>query len=202
MRLLLTLSAVATLLVAMPAAAVQIFDFDGQAHDAAFVGDTLSMVSVINNGSALPTPLPLDFVNYQYTVVVSGLRLDSTGTVDMFSGGAIAIYEDATTAADFGDETTFGDGVAILSGDLAAFTRQMFTATLGAGAGSVNWTGGARIGDLHPADRGGWTFLVNVSRAASQVRPGFDERWDGKVEPQEEVVATESSSMGGLKSSW
>lgn len=202
MRLLLMLSLTIAVLGPTPALAVQLFDFDGQAVDAAFVGDTLTMVSRMTNGEVLPSPLPLDNANFEYTVVVTGLRLDTVGSVDMFSGGTVTIYEDDATVADYADMSSFMDGTAILVGDLATFTRQMFTATLGAGAGNVDWTGGTHIGDLHPIDRDTWPFLVNVSRSATVVEAGYTERWDGKVEPQEDVVATESMSLGGVKASY
>ncbi len=202
MRSLLTLSLAIAALGATPAMAQQLFDFDGQAHDAPAVGATLGMVSVVVNADALTMPLPLDLANFQYTIVVTGLQLDTAGTTDLFSNGTIALYEDAATAADFANEGTFTDGTAVLVGDLVSFSRTMFTSTLGSGTGVVNWTGGSRIDDLHPSDRDNWSFLVSVSRSPSLLEPGFDERWDGKVEPREPVVDREVQSVGEIKSGY
>lgn len=199
MRISATLSLVVVLLTGAPVSAAQLFDFDGQATDASSVGQALTMVSRLVNASAVDLPLALDVTDQEYTIVVTGLVLDSSGSTDLFSGGTIAIYEDDGTASDWAMPSTFDDGTLVLSGDLVNLERTMFTSTVGTGVGSVNWTGGSRLGDLAPADRLGWPFLVNVSRAASQVEPGYDERWDGKVEPQSEVVAAELPSWSQVK---
>jgi len=185
--------------LAGPAAAAQFFDFDAQAIIPATVGSTAEMYGIIVNGSAVPTPLPLDFSNYQYTIVVTGLILDSAGVTSEFSNGTVVIYEDAATAADWTDTASFSDGVPILSGTLASFQHTMLTVSLGNGQGMVDWTGGSRLNDLAPADQSGWPFLTAISRSASQVEPGYSEKWDGKVEPTEEVVATERQSWSGVK---
>jgi hypothetical protein len=112
-----------------------------------------------------------------------------------FSGGTITIYEDAGTAADFGNTATFVDGTPILVGEVA-LDRTMFTATLGNASGEVDWTGGTRIGEIPVPLRLDWNFFcaVNVNSAL----PGFDEQWDGKVEPAE-PIANDDVSWGGLK---
>ena len=185
--------------LAGPAAAVQFFDFDAQAVMPATVGSTAQIYGIIVNGSAVATPLPLDYSNYQYTVVVTGLVLDSAGVTKEFSNGTVVIYEDAATAADWTDTASFSDGVPILSGTLATFQHTMLTASLGNGQGMVDWTGGSRLNDLAPADQVGWPLLTAISRSASQVQPGYTEKWDGKIEPTHEVVATETQSWSGLK---
>jgi hypothetical protein len=63
----------------------------------------------------------------------------------------------------------------------------------------VDWTGGSMLNDLAPADQSGWPFLTAISRSASFVEPGFTEKWDGKIEPTEEVVATEVQSWSEVK---
>ena len=197
MLMLLGLAAFAT-----AAPAVQLFDFDAQAVMPSGVGGTAAVYGRIVNGVAVGTPLPLDLANYEYTIVVTGLTQNSDGVISQFSGGMIAIYEDAGTAADWATPSSFSDGAAILTGTLAVFQRSMLTATLGSGAGSVDWTGGTMLGLLAPADRTGWPFLTSVSRAAAQVQPGYGERWDGKVEPRGEVVATEEWSWSELKAAF
>lgn len=183
--------------VAGSANAAQMFDFDAQAILPAMPGGTAEAYGVVLDGVA--TPLPLDFANYQYTIVVTGLVLDSAGATSAFSGGAVAIYRDDMTAADWNAPATFTDGTAILTGTLTTLQHAMLTATLGTASGYVDWTGGTRLDELAPAAQAGWPFLTGVSRAASQVAPGYTEKWDGKVEPTEDVVATELQSWSGVK---
>ena len=181
------------------AAAAQFFDFDAQAIMPTTVGSSAEVYGIIVNGSAVDTPLPLDFANFEYTVVVTGLVMDSSGMTSMFSNGTVVIYEDAASTADWTNSSSFSDGVAILSGTLATFQHTMLTVSLGNGQGMVDWTGGTRLNDLAPADQTGWPFLTAISRSETQVEPGYSEKWDGKIEPTEEVVATELQSWSGLK---
>jgi hypothetical protein len=178
------------------------FDFDAQAVMPAGTGSAATVYGRIVNGAAVATPLPLDFAQYEYTIVVTGLIQDTTGATSLFSGGVVAIYQDDATTAVWATPSTFSDGTVVLSGTLAAFQRTMLTATLGSGAGLVDWTGGTMLNQLAPADQTGWPFLTAVSRAVSQVQPGFSERWDGKVEPREEVVSSEQRSWSELKAAF
>ena len=198
-KIVIVSALLAQIAFAATAGAVQLFDFDAQAILPAAPGGTAEVYGVIVNGTAVATPIPLDFGGFQYTIVVTGLTLDSSGTVSAYSGGSVAIYEDAATTADWALPATFADGTAILTGTLDPFQHTLYTATLGSGTGYVTWTGGTRLNDLAPADQAGWPFLTGISRAATQVEPGYSERWDGKVEPTGEVVATEQSSWAGVK---
>ena len=198
----ITMLLLALVLLAVPASAQQLFDFLGQADVPDAVGGTLSMHSIMPEvSSPVVPPLPLDFDNFEYTLVVTGLGLDDLGTggfpIQTYSGGTIAIYEDAGTAADYANTGTFTDGEAILVGNVTLLTRQIFTATLGSVAGSVDWTGGTRLNDIAPVDQLGWSFLSGVNPSAAE--PGFDEMWDGKVEPQGPIVETESTTWGAFK---
>lgn len=199
MRLLSCVLAIA-LLVPNLAHAQQFFDFDGQATGYTQVGDTIDMVSIVLDPPSVDTPLPLDFANFQYTIVVSGLQVDLIdGPVTGFIGGTIALYEDAGTPADYADPSTFTDGTALLTGEFDNLLTQQFTASLGSGSGVVNWTGGANINDFRPADRLNWTFVVSISGATEA---GYAARWDGKVEPLEPVVDTDEQSFGTLKNAY
>lgn len=197
---ILMLSAVA-LVLALPALATaqQLFDFDGQALIPGSVGGTLDMLSVVRDPAPATTPLPLDFANFEYTLVITGLTLVAAGSPQDYAGGTITIYEDNATTADYGNPATFTDGTAILVGTFDALYRTMFTSTLGSAQGTVDWTGGTMVGEFAPADRLDWPFVTGISRRASDVEPGYDEAWDGKVEPFEPVVATPSSSWGEVK---
>ena len=193
---------IAALAVTLPvtAQAQQIFDFLGQAQVPTGVGGSLTMYSVVNDPAPAETPIPLDFANYQYTLVVAGLVLDVDGSPQEYSGGSITIFEDAGTAADYALPGTFFDGTAILTGTFVYLNRTMFTATLGTASGDVDWTGGTRLGDIAPQDQTGWPFFSGINALASQVVDGYDERWDGKVEPTDPIVPNEISTWGGVKS--
>ena len=189
----------ALIALAAPASAVQLFDFDAQAILPGAPGGTASAYGRIVNGQAVAAPLPLDFAHYEYTIVVTGLVLDASGATSQFSGGTVAIFQDDATAADWSAPGTFSDGTAILTGVMPAFQHTMFTATLGSGYGTVDWTGGSMLDSLAPADQVGWPFLTTVSRASSLVQPGYTEQWDGKVEPVTDVVPSADTSWSGVK---
>ena len=145
------------------------------------------------------TPIPLDFVNFDFTLVVTGLQLVADGNPQIYSGGTVIIYQDDATTADYSNLGTFTDGTAILIGDLVSLNRIMFTSTLGSVLGTVDWVGGTRVNDIAPEDQDGWAFLSGTINRVESVEPGFDEAWDGKVEPREPIVDTEASSFGSVK---
>jgi hypothetical protein len=189
------------LIVAPQAAAQQLFDFNGQALIPASVGGFLSMYSIVSDGGgAIPTPLPLDFANYQYTIVVTNLPLLVNGFTQSYAGGSIALYEDNGTAANYASPATFTDGTLLLSGTFQNLSRTIFFPVSGTGSASglIDWTGGTRLGEIAPADQVGWAFVSGIS--GSNVQPGYNENWDGKVEPQEPIVGTEDQSLGRIKS--
>lgn len=201
-KTMITLILLGQVALATTTLATQMFDFDAQAVMPADVGGTATVYGRIVNGAAVSAPLPLDFANHEYTLVVTGLTLDAAGATSLFSGGAVAIYEDSATPADWANPATFTDGALVLAGTLGVFQRTMVTSSLGSGAGSVDWTGGSLLDLLAPGDRTGWPLLTAVSRAPTQVLPGYSERWDGKVEPQEDVVSTEQRSWSELKAEY
>lgn len=199
MKKLVSLLALAGLVMAGPASAQQFFDFLGQANVPVAEGNDLELHSIVVNNNQVDTPLPLDFGSFQYTLVVTGLTLDTDGFSQAYSGGAIAIYEDAATAADYTNKPTFTDGTPILTGVVVSLNRTMFTGTIGSLSGLVDWTGGTRIDDIAPADRLAWAFLSGINASSNVTEPGYDEQWDGKVEPQEPIVGTEMQSWGSVK---
>ncbi len=196
-----TILMIAALAVTLPVAAQaqQIFDFLGQTLLPTGVGGSLTMYSVVNDPAPADTPLPLDFANFDYTLVIADLVLEVDASPQEYSGGTITIFEDAGTTADYALPGTFFDGTAILSGTFVYLDRTMFTATLGSAIGEVDWTGGTRVGDIAPQDQTGWPFFSGINALASQVVDGYDERWDGKVEPYEPIVPNETSSWGAVK---
>ncbi len=196
--MIMTIAACALALTG-PATATQLFDFDAQAVVPGTIGDSAEVYGVIVNGNAVDTPLPLDFGNYQYTIVITGLVLDDNGGASVFSGGSIAIYADAGTAADYTSTASFTDGTAILSGTVTSFVHNVLIGSIGSGQGYVDWTGGSRLNELAPADQLNWPLLTSTNSSASYVEPGFTHLFDGKVEPSEEVVASENSSLSAVK---
>ena len=199
MRTRITLLLVALLLIAVPASAQQLFDFLGQTVVPGNVGDMLNMDSVVRDPAPGTTPIPLDFANYEYTLVVTNLVLDTDGSPQVYSGGMLVIYEDNTTAADFANPATFSDGTAILVGTINTLNRTMYTATLGSAAGWVDWNGGTRLDDIAPGDQLGWPFLTGISARAENVEPGYNEEWDGKCEPEDPIVDVTPMSWGSVK---
>lgn len=200
-KVLLATLALLTLQVGV-ASSAQFFDFNGQALVPTTVGNDLEMYGVIFDAApAAETPLPLDFDNFEYTIVITGLTFDSDGFTETYSGGTIAIYEDAATAADYGNQATFTDGTAILVGTVTTLQRTIFFVSSGVGSanGNVDWTGGSRIDEIHPSDRLGWFYGGGIS-GGSTVEPGYDENWDHKVEPQDPIVSNEQTSFGLMKS--
>ncbi len=185
-----------------PASAQQYFDFNAQVLVPNTVGGNLTLYGVINNNGQVDTPLPLDFANFEYTIVVTNLNLLATGFTQQYAGGTVVIYEDAATPGDYTAPATFSDGVALLSGSLVSLGRTMFTSSMGSVSGSVDWSGGSRIDEIAPADRLGWSFLSGISTRSTVTQPGYDENWDGKTEPQVPIVPTDESSWGEVKSQY
>ena len=70
--------------------------------------------------------------------------------------------------------------------------------TIGTVSGTVDWTGGTRLNEIAPADQSGWAILSGTN--GNNALPGYDDAWDGKVEPESPVVANERTSLGTLKS--
>lgn len=199
-NLLLTALAALVLAVPMTASAQQWFDFNGQTLLPAAIGDDLTMVAKITNNGSIDTPIPLTgTIVDRYTLVITGLQLLSDdGTYQNYSGGTIQIIEDDGTLADFGDQGTFTDGTVILEGTFDQFVRTDF-GVLQSGSGTVNWNGGSRIDEIAPADRLGWAFVTSISNRSTVTEPGYDENWNGKVEPEDPIVDGEVRTWGQLK---
>lgn len=197
MRNKLLFLGVLVLALAAPAQAQQLFDFNGQADLPAGVNGVLTMHSVVFDAAPATTPIPLDFANFEYTLVITDLTLDVDGPTQQYSGGSIALYEDNGTAADYNNPATFIDGTAILTGIIPNLSRSVLLGAIGTVSGTVDWTGGTRLNELAPPDQLNWSILSGTN--LNNALPGYDDAWDGKVEPQEPVVGNERSTMGILK---
>jgi hypothetical protein len=195
----LLLAAVVLAVVPVAAQAQQFFDFNGQARVPAQVGGTLTMYSIVTNNNQVPTPIPLDFANFQYTLVVTNLTWVAGSPTQQYLNGAIVLYEDNATPADYSNPATFTDGTQILIGVLRTLNRTLVLPTLGTANGLTDWTGGTQIALISPSDRLGWAFVTGISRRPEFVVAGYDENWDGKVEPQSPIIPNELKSWGRVK---
>jgi hypothetical protein len=174
------------------------FDFNGYAQVATAVGQPLVMYSVLTNNGVVPTPILLDFVNYEYTLVIQGTLASAAGIAQHYGAAQIALYSDARsggTAASYANLPTFTDGTLILSGNFVDLIRNTYLPSLGNFTGQVNFTAGTRLGDL--ATPNGWPCGGGWSRTISGIPAGFQENWDGKIDIA--PVAVEPQSWGAVK---
>lgn len=193
--------AAVTVLVGAPVLAVDPpnFDFNGYAIVPTVPGGALTVRTLLTNNGVVPTPIALDFVNNQYTLVVTGTLASVIGSFQYYSPATVEIWEDPIaggTAADYGSPGTFTDGTLILSGAFDGnLTRITFNANLGNFSGLVDFTGGTRLGDLgNPQD---WPFGGGWSRTVTTIPAGYHEMWDGKIDLA--TVAVEDRTWEGMK---
>ncbi len=204
MRTRIAMSMLAMLLMVVPAAAQepQLFGFIGQALVPQSVGGMLTMYSVMYEPApGTTTPLPLDFDNFEYTLVITDLELVALGSPNQYANGTLVIYEDNATAADYAAPATFTDGNALLIGTITWLTHRMqiLNPLLGTVNGRVDWIGGSQIDDIAPEDQVDWPLFASVSRRAENLEPGWDEQWNGKVEPTEPIVGIEHTTWSAVK---
>ena len=175
------------------------FDFNGYTIVPAAIGGTLTMRSVLTNNGVVPTPLGLDFINYQYTVVVVGTLASTAGRNQYYSPATLEMWSDLKvggTAANYATPATFTDGTLILAGVFDGnLTRITYLTTLGNFIGKVNFTSGSRLGDLVTPN--GWPFAGGWSRTISGIPAGYQENWDGKIDLA--PIAVEPQKWGGVK---
>jgi hypothetical protein len=200
--LIRVVAALSALVVATAALAVDPanFDFFGNVPTVpSSHGHALTMYSVINNNGAVPTPLPLDFVGSEHTLVIEATLDHRAGVSQFYMPATVRIYSDAgpATAHDYAHPATFQDGTLILSGTFtSSLVRDQYTQTVGSFAGHIDWTGGTRLGELG-GNTAGWTLHGGLSRLACPLPSGFVECWDGAI--AQSTVATESQTWGNLK---
>jgi hypothetical protein len=176
------------------------FDFNGYAQiPGTNLGQPMVMLSVLTNNGVVPTPILLDFINYEYTLVVQGTVTGASGIAVYYGAAQVDLYSDVRsggTAADHANPSTFTDGTLILSGAFVGnLTRNIFTPTLGSFVGTVGFSGGTRLGDL--ATPNGWPFGGAWSRTISGIPSGYQENWDGKIDLAS--VAVEPRTWGSVK---
>jgi hypothetical protein len=176
----------------------QFFDFNAQALLPTMVGNDLTLYGTIVNAGQVETPIVLDEANFEYTIVITGLTWNVDAFTQEYGDGTIVIYEDNATAADYASPGTFSDGTAILIGSIPSLNRTMFTANLGNVTGEVDWTGGTRLGEIPAGQQLDWAILSGISNRSTVTEPGYDENWDGKVEPAT-PIPVDQTSWGRVK---
>lgn len=204
MRSRIAMLTLALLLMVVPAFAQadQIFGFHGQAVVPDQIGGTLTMNGVVYDPPVpFTTPLPLDFANFQYTLVISDAELTIDGIPDQYTGTVVAIYEDDLTPADYADPSTFADGTAILIGSMPVLNHRLgfLNPLTGTFYGQVDWTGGSRLDDLAPEDQAGWFLDGSLSRNADDVEPGYTEAWNGKIDPPRFIVGSQLRTWSSVR---
>lgn len=186
--------------------AQQFFDYVGMTMLPAAEGEAATMYATVGDPAPATTPLPLDFANYEYTIVVTDLTLVSDAFPELYAGGTITLYQDDATVADYAAPGTFTDGEALLVGtvtlDLFHMADVMPGNLTGSGTGNVDWTGGTHLNDFAPEDQTGWTFVVASNSGSGLLEEGYDEVWDGKVEPDGTIVDTDKASWDEVKGRW
>jgi hypothetical protein len=189
----------AMLLWALPAFGGGVLDFLGQADlPPGVMSGTLTAVGVVNDPTPLTTPLPLDFDNHTYTICIQGAVMTSASPIlQTYSGGTVALVEDASNSSDYTDPSGFCNGTVILSGYIDGLQRTRLLPTLYNVAGSVTWDGGTRLGEIALVERSGWGLFC-TGNPSSPHAANMDEVWDGKIE-RDGGVPTQSSSFGAVK---
>lgn len=168
------------------------------------VGGAYKYVGYLTNNGVIPTPIPMAWgPTVQHTIVIEAVLQSHTvsGVVitDNFEQATVRIYTDNGPVTPYAfttpNPTGFEDQTLILSGTIAGFfRRQAFTTYTY--FGSVDWTGGTRLGELG-VNATSWGLGGGGSTNAGSVPTGYDHVYDGKVE--QPVVAVEEKTWGGVK---
>jgi hypothetical protein len=209
-------------MLSLPAAATPIIDWDpayfwepGANPISSIATSEMKIVGTI---SAFGPPLSFLNANIlagtEYTFYVSGLISNGTTSyapfyITTYTGGTIAVYEDATPDAVFDPNppngnvpSTFTDGTLILSGNISNFNTQTNTSTVhntGNAEGNITWTGGsliAYVGGDNPCPA---IFTGGLTWYPGTVITGYLFRHDGKID-HECPSPTAPSTWGRIKS--
>jgi hypothetical protein len=170
-------------------------------------GDEIHLISHVTSIDA-PGALPYDPVNYEYTLVVTGLIsngevVDAGVSTIVYNLGLFEIYEDASMNSSWDElpsiavpPSTFFDGDLWLSGPFTDFTMTLWR-DLGMGVfeGHISLTGGSAIAFFtEEAYAFGGTLVPPHNPGIPE---GYELSLDGEV--WVESVATANSSMSQIK---
>lgn len=217
---------VLAMIVMIPATALsQVeFTFEGMADmiGVDMVGGAMTVYGIANSPVSQPTPVPMDFFMYEYTVVVRDMvvqtyNFDPTFFMKdfMFASGTMHIYADliATgTPGDYANPSTFSDGEELLvfsidPGWLMHLDNPMgppFGWYSGAGAGPCNVIGGTQMPLLEMMEypMTGWTFAgtgISEPNMFDSPEPGYEYIFGVKILFPYDPTPTEAKTWGQLK---
>jgi len=161
-------------------------------------GQPFKMVGFLTNNGVVPTPIPFNWVGEEHTVVIEATFDSQSGFTQTFTGATVKIYTDVgpTTAADYANQATFSDGTLVLSGVINSFQRLDFPGSSSAYAGSVDWTGGTRLGEMG-ANTTGYGIGGSGNTSSGNIPSNYADCWDGKID--QPVVAVDELPWGNVK---
>lgn len=200
-------------MLAMPAAADEVFNFLKQGYGFVINDVSLGAVGKLEPLQTQNPPFDFDYVDFEVTWAVQDLLIDSYsefGTLQIWDlvGGTIGIYEDPIaggTLLDYGVAPATGlatgtDGVAALTGTIysAGYIFNTLSET-GTFSGTFVFTGGSRFAELAELGNFDWEIFDGTSAdAAVNVPPGYHSRFAGRVFTNL-TVPTDGSTMSEIK---
>ncbi len=169
--------------------------FDAYAMAPQHVGDSLQVRGVLFP-APLPPPLPLDFDEFEHTVVFAPHLVAIGDAVDFYAATTIAVYSDVRatgTRADPAQPGTYTDGDCILLARLREFVHSNFGSP-GYAAGHFELTGGSRLDEVvFPPS----ILSVEWSTGDPSTPTGYQEVWLGQMYPL--IDGTEQRTWSAVK---
>lgn len=142
--------------------------------------------------------------NKMYTAVINATVFSYTGgmfqVVDFQNNATFRVYEDTGTVADFANTATFMDGTLILSGgSVDMFGQRVNVFGLPWNFyGTIVFTGGAGLGNLHPGCAFGLAMNDFVDFQIASTPPGYQEVYDAEWKCTY-TVSVDEASWGRVK---
>jgi hypothetical protein len=158
------------------------------------VGTGGTCLALMNTVQALPC-FPLDFVNYEYSVVIDNMTISSVTPLaggsyrTLWIGGSLRVYEDPAKNAAWGVNppnatapSTFVDGTLILIGGpfVGTLVRYRYANGSGVFQGDFDWTGGRDVALLPRCTVNSWRCWGGLSGVTPTLPAGYREAWDGQ----------------------
>jgi hypothetical protein len=161
-------------------------------------GEAFTMVGFLTNNGVVPTPIPFTWVGEEHTVVISATFDSKSGFFESYTNATVHIYTDVgpATAGNYANQASFSDGTLVLSGVINNFQRIDFPGASSAYSGSVDWTGGTRLGELG-ANTTGYGIGGSGNTSQGGIPAGYADCWDGKID--QPVVAVDSATWHQVK---
>jgi hypothetical protein len=185
------------------------------------MGSIMDVYGIMTTVGGVDFPIPVDMLNYEYTVYVSSMVVASNTNEPPtvlnlgYNGGEVRIYKDPLaggTLADYADPSTFTDGELILH----ATVQDGWTALLfdfdtdfiftGSGSGFCDFIGGSQLGDLVVGEYYLEDWGLHGTPVADPnpdqgitVPTGYDRVFDVKLTPPNDPTATDPASWGEIK---